>query len=132
MILRRGMCFILNLHIRYLEKGWFLVCPTFICSEQIFGYRNLNVNIWYLCGSLKTYINISYSSRIDTKHANGAAVSTHSSNVAASQADDILKLLSPAYSFDYDQNLVDFAEHFHVENFKPYGLLRHSYDCTRS
>ncbi|THD26028.1 Histone acetyltransferase type B catalytic subunit [Fasciola hepatica] len=88
-------------------------------SEQIFGYRNLKVNIWYLSGSLKTYINVSYSSSIDKKYANGAA------------ADDIFELLSHVYPYSYDRNLVDFAKHFHVEKFKPYGVLRHSYDCTK-
>ncbi|CAL8078442.1 unnamed protein product [Calicophoron daubneyi] len=86
-------------------------------SEQIFGYKDLKVNIWYIAGSLSTYIGISYTSCINEKDAKGV------------KPDDIMKILSEIYPYKVERNLVDFARTFHDEKFKPIGVPRHSYQC---
>lgn len=38
--------------------------------EKIFGYKDLIVKMYYTASSLKLYINITYSSKIDTEQFN--------------------------------------------------------------
>ncbi|KAA3671202.1 histone acetyltransferase 1, partial [Paragonimus westermani] len=40
-------------------------------SEQIFGYSDLKIDIWYLAGSLSTYIAVKYSTSVDPKVSKG-------------------------------------------------------------
>ncbi|VDP20085.1 unnamed protein product [Echinostoma caproni] len=95
-ILKTAKNSIRSLHIRYSAKGRRFLSLVTRSSEQIFGYNNLKINIWYLSGSLKTYINQSYSSRIDKSRAQGATVS---SLIVCDVALDIAGSAKPQYAF---------------------------------
>ncbi|KAF5398216.1 Histone acetyltransferase type B catalytic subunit [Paragonimus heterotremus] len=88
-------------------------------SEQIFGYSNLKVNIWYLAGSLSTYIAVKYSTSVDPKVSKGVL------------PDDIYKLLSETFPYKYDRSLVDFSRTFQNDSFSPYGTVRHTYHRSK-
>ncbi|TGZ37481.1 hypothetical protein CRM22_011330 [Opisthorchis felineus] len=87
-------------------------------SETIFGYRDLKVNIWYLAGSLSTYIGTTFAASIDPVTAKGVL------------PDDIYQLLSETFPYKFDRSLVDFFQTFHNDTFKPYGTIRHTYKKT--
>ncbi|KAF8564299.1 hypothetical protein P879_08566 [Paragonimus westermani] len=96
---------------RYLKRLYF--------SEQIFGYSDLKIDIWYLAGSLSTYIAVKYSTSVDPKVSKGVL------------PDDIYKLLSETFPYKYDRSLVDFSETFRNDYFAPYGVVRHTYHSSK-
>lgn len=53
----------------------FSVAKQCLFSEQIFGYRDLKVGIFYTADSLSTYIDISYTSKVDPQLSKGVMVS---------------------------------------------------------
>ncbi|CAH8826083.1 unnamed protein product [Trichobilharzia szidati] len=88
-------------------------------SEQIFGYRNLKIDIYYTPVFLSTYIDISYSSKVNPELSKGV------------MPDDIMHLLSSVYTYDVSKNLTDFTKKIDEEShFTPYGTHRHSYEIA--
>lgn len=77
--------------------------------EKIFGYKDLIVKMYYTASSLKLYINISYSSKIDTEQFNIIP-------------DNILEKLKDYISPDFITNIDVFEKCLQDESsFKPYG-----------
>ena len=46
-----------------------------VYSESIFGYQNLEVNLFYTAGKLNTYLGMKYTKQVDPKQFEGAIVS---------------------------------------------------------
>lgn len=89
-------------------------------SEQIFGYRDLKVDIMYTADSLSTFIDISYSSKVGPQLSKGVA------------PDDIMHILSDVYPYNVSKNRNDFLKKFDEEsNFTPYGVNRYNYQILK-
>ncbi|CAH8830303.1 unnamed protein product [Trichobilharzia szidati] len=89
-------------------------------SEQIFGYRNLKIDIYYTPGFLSTYIDISYSSKVNPELSKGV------------MPDDIMHMLSSVYTYDVSKDLTDFTKKIDEEShFTPHGTHRHSYEIAK-
>ncbi|CAF4916101.1 unnamed protein product [Pieris macdunnoughi] len=85
-------------------------------NENIFGYTDLKIKLYYSAGSLQTYLGISYSDKIDPK------------KLAGLKADDIegeiRKVLAPGYF----TNLDEFVSALETDkSFTPHGKLLHSF-----
>ncbi|CAH8444873.1 unnamed protein product [Schistosoma mattheei] len=89
-------------------------------SEQIFGYRDLKVGIFYTADSLSTCIDISYTSKVDPQLSKGV------------MPDDIMHILSDVYPYNISKNLNDFSKNFDEKfTFTPYGVNRYSYQIMK-
>ncbi|VDD84592.1 unnamed protein product [Mesocestoides corti] len=85
-------------------------------SETIFGYKDLDVTIAYMAGSLSTFIDIRYSEKIPRSLSNGA------------EPDDIYKILKKFYTQELITSKARFLETFQEElMFKPFGQLKSGY-----
>ncbi|CAG4959935.1 unnamed protein product [Colias eurytheme] len=86
-------------------------------NENIFGYTDLQIKLYYSAGSLQTYLGISYSDKIDPKKSGGL------------KADDIegelKKVLAPGYVTNLDQFISNLERD---RTFKPHGKLLHSFN----
>lgn len=49
-------------------------------SESIFGYKDLEVQLYYTAGRLETYLSMKYLRKVDSKKFDGAMVSQLSLN----------------------------------------------------
>ncbi|CAK1545703.1 unnamed protein product [Leptosia nina] len=85
-------------------------------NENIFGYTDLQIKLYYSAGSLLTYLGVTYSEKIDSQKLEGL------------KADDIegelKKVLAPGYYTNLDQ-FVSALEKDKV--FIPHGKLLHSF-----
>ncbi|KAL5108305.1 hypothetical protein TcWFU_000087 [Taenia crassiceps] len=89
-------------------------------SEIIFGYKDPNITIAYMAGSLSTFVDIKYSEKISQSVSGGV------------KPDDILKSLSNVYPQGIYTEKSDFLNTFEEElKFKPFGSLRSSYTISR-
>lgn len=89
---------------------------VFGANENIFGYTDLQINLFYTAGSLQTYVGIQYSEKINPADFNGV------------KADDIEKQLSDVLAPNYLTNIDDFVKCIDKEdNFTPYGTLEHAF-----
>ncbi|XP_038207490.1 histone acetyltransferase type B catalytic subunit-like [Zerene cesonia] len=90
-------------------------------NENIFGYTDLQIKLYYSAGSLQTYLGISYSDKIDPKKSGGL------------KADDIegelKKVLAPGYVTNLDQFISNLERD---KTFTPYGKLLHSFNIESS
>ncbi|VEL22869.1 unnamed protein product, partial [Protopolystoma xenopodis] len=85
-------------------------------KEIIFGYKNLSVNILCLAGSLETFVDTEYASKISTKLAKGT------------EPHDILESLTKSYEFELIKTRADFESKVIQEiHFKPFGTVRNKY-----
>lgn len=85
-------------------------------GESIFGYRDLQVRIYYGCCSLTPYLGMSYTEKIDVKKSDGV------------QADDVLKAILEKLPSGVHTNIDEFVSLLPKEpTFRPYGELLHSF-----
>nr|CAG4647919.1 EOG090X06NC [Moina brachiata]SVE93024.1 EOG090X06NC [Moina brachiata] len=85
-------------------------------NESIFGYQDLQVNLFYSAGRLTTYLSMKFKRQVDPKQSDGAT------------ADDVISAISPKLQPGYLTNLNDFVSALSKEDsFKPPGELLHTY-----
>ncbi|XP_074652365.1 histone acetyltransferase type B catalytic subunit-like [Tubulanus polymorphus] len=85
-------------------------------NESIFGYRDLQIEMFCTAGSLKTFLNIKYLDKISPKKFDGV------------HADDVMPLLTEKLPPGYHTNIDEFVKEFEKEKkFRPFGELIHSY-----
>ncbi|KAI8437644.1 hypothetical protein MSG28_011895 [Choristoneura fumiferana] len=88
-------------------------------NENIFGYTDLRIRLYYSAGSLQTYLGIEYTEKIEPSVSDGM------------KADDIegamKKILAPGYVTNLDQ----FVSLLEKDNsFRPMGKMIHSYTSS--
>ncbi|XP_013395370.1 histone acetyltransferase type B catalytic subunit [Lingula anatina] len=89
-------------------------------SESIFGYKDLQVSLYYSAGRLITYLGIKYSEKVSAQEFDGVI------------ADDIEKQIAEQIPPGYMTNSDDFLASLDKEvNFKPFGELLHSYKVEK-
>ncbi|XP_061728551.1 histone acetyltransferase type B catalytic subunit [Cydia pomonella] len=88
-------------------------------NENIFGYTDLRIRLYYTAGSLQTYLGIEYSEKIEPSISEGM------------KADDVegamKKILAPGYTTNLDQ-FVSLLEK--DKAFRPMGKMLHSFTAT--
>ncbi|XP_048478077.1 histone acetyltransferase type B catalytic subunit [Plutella xylostella] len=88
-------------------------------NENIFGYQDLQIHLYYSAGSLLTYLGIEYTDKIEPSKSEGLT------------ADDVegalQKVLAPGYITNLDRfiSMLDKDAHF-----TPHGRLVHSFTVT--
>lgn len=81
-------------------------------NENIFGYKDLNVKVYYSCAKLNIYLGMTYSSIVDKEQTGGVA------------PDDIIKIISSDYATAITTNLSEFSASLAQEkSFVPHGEL---------
>ncbi|XP_045454646.1 histone acetyltransferase type B catalytic subunit [Melitaea cinxia] len=89
-------------------------------NENIFGYKDLQIKLYYTAGSLRTYLSITYSDKIDPKKSDGL------------KADDIEGALKNVLAPGFLTNLDVFVSKLHKEkSFTPYGDLIYSFTTSK-
>lgn len=89
-------------------------------NESIFGYQNLEVNLYYTAGKLNTYLGMKYTKQVDPKQFEGAT------------ADDVMGAISPKLPPGFMTNLDDFLVSLNKEqSFKPPGELLSTYTVNQ-
>nr|CAG4637028.1 EOG090X06NC [Ceriodaphnia reticulata]SVE72949.1 EOG090X06NC [Ceriodaphnia reticulata] len=89
-------------------------------NESIFGYQNLEVNLYYTAGKLNTYLGMKYTKQVDPKQFEGAT------------ADDVMGAISPKLPPGFMTNLDDFLVSLNKEqSFKPPGELLSTYTAKQ-
>ena len=84
--------------------------------ENIFGYRDLRVKLYYSAGKLTTYFGIDYAEKVDPDKFEGY------------QPDDIYEKISKVLQPGFFTNLSDFCNELEKDvNFVPCGELKHSF-----
>nr|CAG4651841.1 EOG090X06NC [Triops cancriformis] len=88
-------------------------------NESIFGYKNLQIQLYYTAGNLTTYLGMKYDAKIDPKRFGGL------------EADDVLPPLIEKLQPGFHTNLDEFIKAIEQErNFKPFGTLDHAFTVT--
>lgn len=81
-------------------------------NENVFGYKDLNVKVYYSCARLNIYLGMTYSSIVDKEQTGGVA------------PDDIIKIISSDYATKVYTNLNEFSASLAQEkSFVPHGEL---------
>nr|CAG4641713.1 EOG090X06NC [Eurycercus lamellatus] len=89
-------------------------------NESVFGYKDLQIQLYYTAGRLSTYLNMKYSKIVDSKKFDGA------------MADDVIGAISPKLQPGFTTNLDEFLASLNKEqSFKPPGELLHSYTINK-
>ncbi|XP_013139700.1 PREDICTED: histone acetyltransferase type B catalytic subunit [Papilio polytes] len=85
-------------------------------NENIFGYTDLNIKLYYSAGSLQTYLGIDYANKIEPSKSDGM------------KADDVegtlRKVLAPGYVTNLDRFISLLGKD---RNFVPHGQLEHAF-----
>ncbi|XP_045538159.1 histone acetyltransferase type B catalytic subunit [Papilio machaon] len=85
-------------------------------NENIFGYTDLNIKLYYSAGSLQTYLGIDYTNKIEPSKSDGM------------KADDVegalRKVLAPGYVTNLDRFISLLGKD---RNFVPHGQLEHAF-----
>ncbi|KAH7946062.1 hypothetical protein HPB49_019894 [Dermacentor silvarum] len=85
-------------------------------GESIFGYRDLQVKLYYGCCSLTPYLGMAYTEKIDLKKSDGL------------KADDVLKTVLEKLPSGVHTNIDEFVSLLPKETtFRPFGELLHSF-----
>ncbi|ESO94305.1 hypothetical protein LOTGIDRAFT_232538 [Lottia gigantea] len=85
-------------------------------QESIFGYKDLEVKMYYTAAKLNTYLSMSYIDKVTPKRFDGLV------------PDEVLPKLAQEIPPGYYTNLDDFLATLPKEvNFKPFGEMLHSY-----
>ena len=50
------------------------ICVLHPCSEKIFGYRGLEVQVYYTPGGLRTFVGVKYTDKLDPATSGGLKV----------------------------------------------------------
>ncbi|KAJ0172243.1 hypothetical protein K1T71_012216 [Dendrolimus kikuchii] len=88
-------------------------------NENIFGYTDLHIRLFYSAASLQTYLGVQYAEKIEASKSEGM------------KADDVegalKKVLAPGYVTNLDQFVLLLKKD---ESFTPYGQLLHTFTVT--
>ncbi|RDD45340.1 Histone acetyltransferase type B catalytic subunit [Trichoplax sp. H2] len=86
-------------------------------NEAIFGYKDLEIKLYYGSSSLLTYFGFTYSQKIDPSTSDGV------------KADDIIQILSDVLPQGFYTNQDEYMRVLEKEesNFKPFGEIINSY-----
>ncbi|RUP48492.1 acyl-CoA N-acyltransferase [Jimgerdemannia flammicorona] len=76
--------------------------PLFGEQEMIYGYKNLDIKLFYASGSLATYFDVSYSSKIS--ESSTASSSKATAAAAAAVEDDVVAKMREFIPHDYITN----------------------------
>ncbi|XP_060573241.1 histone acetyltransferase type B catalytic subunit-like [Ruditapes philippinarum] len=89
-------------------------------QENIFGYKDLAIQLYYSASKLTTYLNIKYTDKVSPEKFDGL------------KPDDVVGSLSKELPPGYYTNIDDFSAALAKDvNFKPYGELLHSYTVNK-
>ncbi|CAH0677783.1 unnamed protein product [Spodoptera exigua] len=90
-------------------------------NENIFGYTDLHIKLFYSAGSLQTYLGIEYTEKIEPNKSEGM------------KADDVEGALTKVIAPGFTTNLDHFVSKLKKdETFVPYGKLIHAFQATPS
>lgn len=85
-------------------------------NENIFGYKNLCVKVYYSCGKLNIYVGLKYDSVLKKDQTDGI------------DPDDVIKSISSKYQTNVCYNLNEFSLDLSKEkSFTPYGKLENEF-----
>ncbi|XP_068619673.1 histone acetyltransferase type B catalytic subunit [Battus philenor] len=88
-------------------------------NENIFGYSDLHIKLYYSAGSLQTYLGIQYTDKIEPSKLGGM------------KADDVEGALRNVLAPGYVTNLDHFVNKLEKDqHFKPHGQLLHTFTVT--
>lgn len=88
--------------------------------ESIFGYKDLQIQMYYSAARLNTYIGMTHSDKVTPARFDGI------------QADDVLGTLAKEVPPGFYSNIDEFAASLPKDaNFKPFGELLHSYSVLK-
>ena len=86
-------------------------------SENIFGYKNLRINLYYSACKLVRFISITYSDKVDREKSQGVP------------ADDVLQIITEKLGGTVLTSVDQFSQELaHDTDFKPYGT---QLDCFK-
>lgn len=90
-------------------------------NENIFGYTDLCVKIYYSCAKLNIYMGLQYHNMVKKDQTDGV------------EADDVLKLICSKYETNVFYNLNEFSLTLAKEkSFTPYGKLENEFEIDAS
>ncbi|CAD0204803.1 unnamed protein product [Chrysodeixis includens] len=88
-------------------------------NENIFGYTDLHIRLYYSAGSLQTYLGIEYTEKIEPNKSEGM------------KADDVEGALTKVLAPGYVTNLDHFVSILKKdESFVPHGQMLHAFTVT--
>ncbi|XP_004931327.2 histone acetyltransferase type B catalytic subunit [Bombyx mori] len=88
-------------------------------NENIFGYTDLHIKLYYSAGSLQTYLGIDYTDKIEPSKSEGM------------KADDVEGALTKVIAPGYITNLDHFVSQLKKdESFTPHGKMLHAFNVT--
>ncbi|CAH0402376.1 unnamed protein product [Chilo suppressalis] len=88
-------------------------------NENIFGYTDLRIHLYYSAGSLQTYLGIEYMDKIEPSKSEGM------------KADDVEGALTKVLAPGYVTNLDHFVSMLEKDkSFTPHGRLLHAFTVT--
>uniref|UniRef100_A0A834VF83 Histone acetyltransferase type B catalytic subunit n=2 Tax=Sarcoptes scabiei TaxID=52283 RepID=A0A834VF83_SARSC len=79
-------------------------------NENIFGYKDLIIKVYYSCAQLNIYLGLNYQHRLNKQQTGGI------------EPDDVLRTISNLYETKVCYNLEEFSRNLSIEkSFIPYG-----------
>lgn len=89
-------------------------------GENIFGYRDLKVKLYYSACSLNIYMSMQYTEKITAKKSDGV------------KPDDVLKMIGEKLPPGFHSNVDNFVAALPKESrFRPFGSLLHSFTIDK-
>ncbi|KAH9526411.1 histone acetyltransferase 1 [Dermatophagoides farinae] len=86
-------------------------------NENIFGYKDLTVKVYYSCAQLNIYLCLKYADRLTKQQTDGI------------EPDDVLKIIASKYETKVCYNLNEFSANLSKEqSFMPYGELMEEFE----
>ena len=82
-------------------------------NENVFGYRDLKIDMWMCASTLKTYLGMSYAEKIDKKNADGVE--------ADPVIEPLIKILAEGQVVESKEALISHLESDKVKKFVPHG-----------
>ena len=111
-----------------------------VCSESIFGYKDLTINIFCTASKMATYVGAKYSEEIKPERCNGIQVKfafpllrcrSIEMKTLFLQADAYMKMLSEFLQPGFLTNIDAFTKAIRDDStFMPFGEHIHSYTRT--
>lgn len=89
-------------------------------QENIFGYKDLAIQLYYSAAKLNTYVNMKYTDKVSPEKDDGL------------QPDNVMEAVTKDMPPGFYTNLDDYSACLAKDaNFKPYGELLHSYTVNK-
>nr|CAG4634801.1 EOG090X06NC [Alona affinis] len=89
-------------------------------NESIFGYKDLQIKLYYTAGKLNTYLAMKYTKKVDPKKFDGAT------------PDDVIGAIASKLQPGFMTNLDEFLALLNKEeSFRPPGELLHTYSVNK-